>query len=323
MKILILDTSRHTNLASGYGHMARDIAIGLDRRGHDVYFDYNVMTGDGTVDRISQKVFLDSPDAIYLWTKPPSFIKDPKFDKSRKNVFFTMHETPTFMGHKAEWPSLLNDCKLVLTPTEWNKKVFVDNGVRVPVSVIPLGVDLRSFHPESVTDYFKVLSVHEAFGVPSSREDWRMTLDAFNEQFKDRPGAYLTVKSWNVKPENIEALRAQGLMNRVSVITITLENKSMMELYQQHAAFIKNSNKEGWCFPLTEAIACGSRVIVYDNPVLRENVREYPAMWFKKKEQLMYHLEVLYKEWRDSSKHMHGYSWEHSFDLLEEALKTV
>lgn len=323
MKILILDTSRHTNLASGYGHIARDLAIGLDKRGHDVYFDFNVMTGDGTIDRISQKVFQDSSDTIYLWTKPPSFVKDSKFDPNLNNVFFTMHETPTFMGHKEEWPSLLNKCKLVLTPTEWNKKVFLDNKVTVPIEVIPLGVDLRTFHPESVTDYFKVLTVHEAFGAPSSREDWRMTLDAFNEQFKDRPGAYLTVKSWSVKPENVETLRREGIMNRTNVVTITLENKSMAELYQQHAVFIKNSNKEGWSFPLTEAITCGMKIICYDNPVLRENVRAYPALWFKKKEQLMYQLETLYKEWRNGYAYIKDYGWESSLVKLEEALKKV
>lgn len=320
MKILILDTTRHTNLASGYGHIARDFAVGLDKRGHDVYFDANIMTGDGTIDRISGKVFEDTSNTIWLWTKPPAYVKDPKFDETKKNVFFTMHETPTFLGYKAEWPQLLNKCKLVLTPTEWNKGVFLHNGVHVPIEVVPLGVDLRVFHPREATDYFKILTVHEAFGAESSREDWRITLEAFNEQFKDRKNAYLTIKSWNVKSDNVIALRQAGLMDRVSVITITLESRSLAELYQQHEVFVKNSNKEGWCFPLTEAIACGLPVIAYDNPVLRENAREYPVLWFKKKEQLMYQLETQYKKWREATSYVHTYSWEASLYKLESIL---
>lgn len=323
MKILILDTNRHANLASGYGHIARDLAIGLDRRGHDVYFDVAIMTGEGTLDNISRKHFDDSPDTIWLWTKPPSFIKDVKFDPTKRNVFFTMHETPTFLGHKAEWPELLNKCKLVLTPTTWNKDVFEKNGVTVPIEVIPLGVDLRTFHPSAVTSYFKLLTVHEAFGAPSSREDWRMTLEAFNEQFKDRNNAYLTVKTWSEKPENIAELRRSGLMEKVSVVTITLEPKSLVDIYHSHNVFIKNSNKEGWSFPLTEAIACGTKVIAFDNPVLRENARSYPVAWFKKKEQLQYHMEAAYKEWRDSTKYIHEYNWESSITKLEEVLKTL
>lgn len=323
MKILILDTNRHANLASGYGHIARDLAIGLNKRGHDVYFDVGIMSGDGTLDAISSKVFEDSPDTIYLWTKPPQYIKDAKFDPTRKNVFFTMHETPTFLGHKAEWCSLLNKTKLVLTPTEWNKKVFEDGGVTVPIHVVPLGLDLNVFRPKGIDRFFRVLTVHEAFGAASSREDWQMTLDAFNEQYADKLDTWLTVKSWSIKPENIAELRKSGRMNRVSIVDITLENKSLVELYHQHDLFIKNSNKEGWSFPLTEAVVCGMNIAAFDNPVLRENAQDYPVDWFKKKEQLKMYLDANYRAWKQKVAYTHKFSWNPALDRIEEALKTL
>lgn len=319
-----MDTNRHANLASGYGTMARALAEGLERRHHDVYFDSPTLSGDPIIDLIAKKKFVDSPDTIYLWTKPPKYVKNENFHQNKKNVFYTMHESETFEGDKADWPELLNKCKLIITPTVWNQGVFVKAGVTVPIVVVPLGTDTRFYHPYVAHDRFNVLTVHEAFGAESSRENWKMTLEAFNELFADKTNVNLTVKSWNIKQDVVEELRKSGAMDKVTLMSMSLERGAMASLYQQHFVFVKNSNREGWSIPLTEAMACGMPVVVYKNPVLEENVRNYPQVsWFYKKDMLKYYLDYWYKVWRTSNEYLTMFSWSNTVDRVEDALETL
>jgi glycosyltransferase involved in cell wall biosynthesis len=324
MKIVIMDTNRHAKLSSGYGNMARALAEGLARRHHDVYFDSPTLCGDPQLDTLAKKQFVHTPETIYLWTKPPKYILNNNFHVENKNVFFTMHETETFEGEKKEWPLFLNRCKLIITPTEWNMKVFVSAGVTIPVVVVPLAVDTRYYHPYAAPDRFNVLTVHEAWGAESSRENWQMTLEAFRELFSGKNNVNLTVKTWNLKPEVMVEMQKSGMLENVSVTSMSLEPQAMASLYQQHFLFVKNSNREGWSIPLTEAMACGMPVIVYKNPVLTENVRSYPQVsWFTKKDQLKYYLDYWYKVWRTSNEYLSMFSWRASLDRVEDALELL
>ncbi len=49
-------------------------------------------------------------------------------------VAHTVWESDRLPRH---WPELLDGTDLVIVPTEWNRAVFVDSGVRAPVMVVP------------------------------------------------------------------------------------------------------------------------------------------------------------------------------------------
>jgi len=318
MKIKIVDANTHLNQASGYGQVAAAVGAGLNNLGHDVYFEYVTGCNDSLLDKLAKKKFVHTDDTIYLWIRPPHYIKDQAFDATHKNVFLTMHESTTFEGWKSDWAMLLNKVGHIITPTEWNKKVFQDAGVTVPISVVPLGVNTNIYYPQ-VKKGFGILTVHDNLGSPNSRENWQMTIDAFNELFTGR-NAYLTIKSWNVRtmPKEVE------VNENINCISSTLFPQDMAKLYQQHQVFVKNSNKEGWSVPLTEAMACGMSIICYDNPVLRENARAYPFItWFKTKDQLKFRLDAAYKPWRDEVKIADTYSWKNSVVMIEQILKTI
>lgn len=314
MKIKILDANTHLNFASGYGQASAAIASGLSGLGHDVYYEFITGSPDPVLDKIARKKFVHTDDTIYLWIRPPHYAKDPAFNPAYKNVFLTMHESEKFEGWKEDWPQLLNNVRHIITPTEWNKKVFADAGVTVPISVVPLGVNLNVYYPQEQRG-FGVLTVHDAFGSENSRENWKVTLEAFDALFHSRP-AYLTVKSWNVKPQALAAIPDQ-----VNLITSTVFPSDMARLYRSHQVFIKNSDREGWSIPLTEAMACGMTVVAYDNPVLRENARAYPFItYFKTKEQLMFRLDEAFKRWRDEIAAVDVFAWKHSVKKIEEVL---
>ncbi len=298
MKLQIIDAMRHKHLETGYGQMAAAIHSGLKDRGHEVYWENE-----------------DCKEDIRLWCRPPHYIKYDTFHEDECNIFFTMHEKKEFDGWKADWPILLNKCKAIIVPTEWNKEIFRKHGTTVPIYVCPLGVNTRLYSPEEVS-IFKILAVHEGLGNPSSREDWQTTFEAL-KYFQEKDNILLTIKTWNDRridlPRNVELLHLQ------------LCQTDMGKLYRQHNLFIKNSVTEGWSLPFTEAIVTGMEVIASDCPVLRENAKDYPAMWFKygKVDQLKNHINQVYKRWRDELAVLQQYDWKYSIDKLEGILNEV
>jgi len=63
--------------------------------------------------------------------------------RSDKLVFFTMFESPVL---PEKWVDYCNDmADLVLVPSSWNRQIFEEAGVTVPVRVVPLGVNPRDF----------------------------------------------------------------------------------------------------------------------------------------------------------------------------------
>lgn len=327
MKIKIKDANTHITQASGYGQIASNIGATLHNLGHDVYFDLITGCSDPILDKLARKEFVHTQDTIYLWIRPPHYVKDPEFNPEYKNVFFTMHESETLEGWKSDWAQLLNKCVAVVTPTEWNKQVFAKLGVTKPIHVVPLGVNTNVYFPRN-EHKFGVLTVHDAFGSENSRENWKETLDAFTELFEGNKNVYLTIKSWNIKEtkaaEVLTPLRLRGF--DIRLIRSTLFATGMADLYRSTGVFVKNSNREGWSIPMTEAICCGSLIIAYDNPVLHENSKgheEFNIKWFKKKDQLKYYLDEFYKTWRDAVKLIDEYSWIESTKKLVSVLEKI
>lgn len=319
MKLKIKDANTHINRMSGYGKLSGAIASGLHGLGHDVYYDYITGCDDATLDMLARKKFEHTDDTIYLWIRPPHYIKGEDFNEKYKNIFFTMHESETFDGWKADWIELLNKLTAIITPTHWNKNVFLNNGLKVPVYVVPLGVNKHQFKmfPE---DTFNVLCVHDALGSDASRENWKETIEAFSEVFGENQQAKLTIKTWNMKQEKYDEFM-KAIKGRVYATTTNLTNADMADLYKRSTVFIKNSNKEGWSLPLTEAMACGLAVIVRKCQVLVENVGEYKQVsWFTKKDQLKWYLNEAYKEWCEKKAQADVFSWKRTVEGVEKVL---
>lgn len=65
--------------------------------------------------------------------------------QAEKLVFFTMWEASVC---PPEFVSTANElADLVIVPSEWNKQVFIANGMTVPIEVVPLGINSRDFPP--------------------------------------------------------------------------------------------------------------------------------------------------------------------------------
>jgi len=296
--------------------MAKQLVANLQAFGHTVLFQTDPEDYD-----------------VALWIRPPHYVKDAKFNNQRKNVFFTMHETETFEGWKSDWAELLNKCTAIITPTEWNKTVFEKNGVTVPIHVIPLGVNSKDFSGYK-TYPFSIITLHDALGSNSSREDWKATIAAYFDAFYNNhyQEVSMTIKSYNIKKEeymnHINLLKA-GKDNEkfptIDVLDIDLEPIDLNRLYSKHWLFIKNANREGWSLPLLEAMSCGLVVAHTDLPVLSwtDGYKKRRVFQPGDIDELKKIILDEFIVWRKEKSFINQFSWRNCGRRVEEVLQNV
>lgn len=318
MKIIIYDAGRRNQLTTGYGLISHQFSNRLRGKGHLIYY-------------YDERTFPDDID-MWLWIRPPHYIKYPEFKDHNLNVFYTMHEHDTLKYGKKEWPALLNRCTAVITPTEWNKKVWEKHSVTKPIYVVPPGVDSKTFKGNK-TYQFSLLSIHEGLGLEGSREKWKENIQAYFDLFYDNhhDEVSYTIKSWSVDWQGYKHF-VDKLINRkkyeadklpqINVMETEITPSGMNSLYGSHWAFLKNTLGEGWCLPALEAVAVGTRVIA--NP--------YPAGVYLNKDNTDFFKDYdglknkMWENWRRYRKwkvYINSLSWNNSAKLLNEALLDI
>ncbi len=247
MRIWISDGDRRLEEGNGYGQISAAVSRGLIELGHEVHFQ-------------------EFPGMqVALFVCPPNKIR---LGRQVHSAAITMHELDHLPEGKRDWAEILNRLDLVITPTSWNREVWLREGVTTPIEVVPLGVDPELYFPTTGLRC-TMLCVHENLGGETSRENWRQTLSAYLQTFTREDDVCLQIKTWKWKPREFEQARREVLEElhlddagaaEVEVLDDLLSAEDMRALYQRAWLFIKNANREGWSMPCTEAIACGTPV---------------------------------------------------------------
>lgn len=108
-------------------------------------------------------------------------------------VAHTVWETDRLPHH---WPALLNATDLVIVPTEWNRDVFVECGVRVPVGVVPhVACDPSPGDRGQALDLPDDVVVFYAIGRWDQRKAMFHTVEAFLRAFTIDDPVALVVKT--------------------------------------------------------------------------------------------------------------------------------
>ena len=307
MKIIIFDAGRRNHIQTGYGIMSRQLGTRLVNRGYEVfYFD--------------EHTFPDKVD-MWLWIRPPHYVRYKEFNPDNCNVFFTMCEQEKLIDHKSEWPELLNKCDALITPTAWNKEVWINNNVTIPIHVCPLGVNTKVFKGYQSYE-FSILSVFEGLG-SNAREDWKTNIEAYYELFYDKhcDEVSYTIKSWTVNWDSYREFLRQLIKSKgyeanklpaINVIDTELVPVDMNALYSKHWLFLKNTRGEGWSLPGLEALASGLNIVTTkllamaylneDNCTYFNGIKDLKsAMWNEWKKYRSIKLDILKWSWKEST----------------------
>jgi glycosyltransferase involved in cell wall biosynthesis len=174
-------------------------------------------------------------------------------------------------GFPEEWVRQANRMDEVWVPSEFNRRGFLDSGLKRPIHTMPLGVDPEYFHPGIVGHRdprgdFVFLAALE-WG--ERKEPW-LLLRAFHDAFAAREPVRLLCKINNRDPAvNVQQeIRRLGLAasgGRISYLfNLEFPYYQLGSLYRSADCFVAASRGEGWDMPLMEAMACGLPAIATD-----------------------------------------------------------
>jgi GT2 family glycosyltransferase len=257
------------NFPTGYAMSCRELLRSLDELGvHTVYrYVYGPKTvfppvepessGDYRLNVIRGRAAPRSPAVAVVYGQGDVFARN----QGKYKIGFTMLEVD---GFPAEWVAQANRMQEVWVPSEFNRQGFLECGLRRPIHIMPLGVDVRYFHPgiaafPNPAGEYVFLALFEW----GERKEPGLLLRAFNDEFSAREPVRLLCKVINRDPglhikEEIRKLGLRAGGGRISYLfNLEFPHYQLGTLYRSVDAFVSVSRGEGWNMPLMEAMACG------------------------------------------------------------------
>lgn len=254
------------DVRDGYGNIGQNLALALDTLGHDVSIEpvkiwFSTEELDEKVIRMINKP-IDSYDYHLLIMYP-----DFQFKKQAKHWgIITMYEASKC---PSVWTNLLNKLgATILAPSAFVQQMFLDSGVLAPVEHLSLATNslYQPLQRPVLKDRnFRFLTV----GKFEPRKNGPALINAFNvlsRQYQDVEIIFKTREHFVPK----ELVAAAQSNNRVKIISKTVAEPLLLDLYAYCDCFVYPSRGEGYSFPPRNALATGMPTIVTDWSALAE-----------------------------------------------------
>lgn len=248
----------------------RNLGLALDRQGVQVGFHATSGLGDYVPDFSK----MTNPRVKQLWER-----KIPHPDVSIRNIHplrihdmkgrfhfvqFAWEETRV----PEDWVTIFNQLDGVIATSYFVKDVLISCGVKVPIRVVPHGLDSGLIQarpgrlPFKTNKRFVFLNVGSAF----PRKGLDVLLSAFNQEFTSQDDVCLVIKSFpNIHNRLKEMLASFQQASAPEVIYLEEENMSwatLASLYARADCFVSPTRGEGFGLPLAEAMYFKVPVIV-------------------------------------------------------------
>jgi glycosyltransferase involved in cell wall biosynthesis len=269
--------------SSGYAEFSRNMIAGLHQFGNvnltveGVSFE-NQRTDFGKAGKIVQSL-MDKTDVDYkikVCNVTPNFMEKLK-EPGVKNVSFTMFETSRI---PSDWIVALNThADACFVPCQWNKEVFEDSGVKIPIHVCPVGMNPTSYANIDSVPEAAIANVKPTDFVFYSIFQWTERkhpmglLKAYWSAFTGRDDVVLVLKTYlaNTSGNQREIIKKNIAKFKDSIrlphypkvvfIGDLLSKSEITQLHKRGNCFVLPHRAEGFGMPHFEAMAMGNPVI--------------------------------------------------------------
>jgi glycosyltransferase involved in cell wall biosynthesis len=271
----------------GIPQHAREMVVALNKIGADVSAiqifknqESKVKLPKEVISSLKKKFHPDAPGVVFWY--PDSYKGFDIFSKTFGYFIFEYTKIPK------QFVSLINDSGLagLCTASEWGKKVLIDNGVTIPVHVIPGGVNTDTFNTDNKILNSKIFSFLH-IGKFENRKSTYETIVAFNQASMGDPRVRLTLSIDNPHISNFSAeeyvasvtKNLTGYGNNIDVIHFVSD---ITQLYKTHHCAVFPTKAEGIGLPIVEAMACGIPIITSHNTGITAYANDNNAILLKK-----------------------------------------
>ena len=254
---------------SGYAVSAREMLLQMDSLGVDVHLAYLLGTDWMDTQRDDHRLAAMRRRPKDLSLPQVLYASGDLFHKNggKYRIGYTMLEVD---GIPEDWILQANELDEVWVPSTFNKQTFLDSGLKVPIYVMPLGVNPDFFNMK-INNYrpsqrYTFLSIFEW----GERKAPETLLRAYHQAFSRQDDVLLLLKIINMD----SGLNVQEEINKLGLPTDgppvailynqELPTHQMGSLYRSADCFVTSTRGEGWGMPIIEAMACGLPVIATD-----------------------------------------------------------
>ena len=258
----------------GFARLNRKFMFGLTEMGVDVCHELIPSIADMDKKTNEQLAKLQAvrvpPDAPRVYGQTAPLI----FDWSRYKMLYTMMETARL---HPDYTIRCNCADEIVVPSNWCLHEFQDSGVKIPISVVPLGVDTDIYRPDveplTFSKPLKDFVFLSVFGW-SLRKGYDVLLKAYLEEFTSDDPVSLLISSRYFG--STDESKKQVIRDDIAKVSATIKNPkkphvvlfgdilsdaAMPRIYASADCFVLISRGEGWGLPACEAAACNLPVI--------------------------------------------------------------
>ena len=201
---------------------------------------------------------------VNIYHSVPHRYKQTK--ESLKNIGMCLFETICL---PPEWADMMNKMDCIVTASAFNKGVFENNGVKVPVHVVPHAFDSKLFHGEikTVGRYGKITFM--SMGTWKNRKNWDTLIQGFYQAFESKDNVCLLVKT--DKPEflkqTVERIKRTSKWRSKNTAPVYSEDRKIVtfedipQIMKKADVYVSCSLGEGFGLPGLHAMALGIPVI--------------------------------------------------------------
>lgn len=211
---------------------------------------------------LSKKEIIDNHTSIYH-TIPPIY---KKIKNAKNNIGFSIYET---INPPQKWIDDMNQMDSIITASTFNKNIYVSNGLKVPIHVVPHCFDPVMFNKDIKPLGRYDLTTFLATGTWKRRKNWEHLIKSWYEAFEKKDKVCLLIKT--DKPNDLESniihIKTNGEWRSKSTAPIYIESKSLCtfeeipQLMKKGDIYINCSLGEGFSISNMHAMALGIPVI--------------------------------------------------------------
>lgn len=276
---------------SGYSDAAKRYILGLDALGIPVTWTPTnpegqrgplpyqpIACGEVYDSELQRFCHRDIPyDTVVVHMAPEYFPEWVEREPDKRMFGYTVWETDRIPRH---WPACLNAMDTIIVPCTWNKQVFEQGGVHVPVRVVPHPAPPdKPIDPRLVSNARKSDFVFYSINTWSPRKNTAALLEAYLGTFTRDDPVVLVFKTgkWDLTSPFLPILRRflhtpkrslRRIMNRypnaarVELIVDYLSDAQIHGIHSRGDCFVSLCHAEGWGMGAFDACLHGNPVII-------------------------------------------------------------